>query len=410
MIGWLQLTPDQRRQTLEQAFIRSGMQTKALEKDWWVTLCLKALFTSPYAPFCLFKGGTSLSKAWKIIQRFSEDIDIALAPEAFGMTYDPAPSHSFVKNLKRRGCIFTTTVLKTAMENALSDLGVPEGMVIVEAEEVPANRPDKDPQTLFIHYPSLFDPHPYLADEVKMEFGVRSFREPFAMVPITSLLNEVFPNPAYAETPFEVATVEPRKTLLEKLFLLHEKFHSADLGSIRLERQSRHPYDIVSLLATPAAQAVLDDGPFYDRLLAHRKHYVRLAGIDYEQLTPRRLRFIPPIELVQAFRTDYEDMRHSMIYVNSPGFDDLLQQLKFFNGRIRLMATGLDLEAVIAIFMKEYEEAMQADVECRIFKGNLTLTTTTGETINCRLTMHRISKKWVFEEIRIETGESDLSR
>jgi hypothetical protein len=369
---------------------------------------LKALFTSPYAPFCLFKGGTSLSKAWKIIQRFSEDIDIALAPEAFGMTYDPMPSHSFVKSLKRRGCAFTTTVLKTAMEKALSDLGVPEGMAVVEAEEVPANRPDKDPQTLFIRYPSLFDPHPYLADEVKMEFGVRSFREPFAMVPITSLLNEVFPNPAYAETPFEVATVEPRKTLLEKLFLLHEKFHSADLGSIRLERQSRHPYDIVSLLATPAAQAVLEDGPFYDRLLTHRKHYVRLAGIDYEQLTPGRLRFVPSIELVQAFRTDYEDMQRSMIYGDSPHFDDLLEQLKFFNGRIRLMGTGLDLEAVIAIFMTEYEKPMQVNPERRIFNGDLTHATTTGEPIKCQITMHRITKKWIFEEIRIEVIESDL--
>jgi len=95
MTEWLKLTPDQRRTTLEQAFVRSGIQTKAIEKDWWVTLCLKALFRSPYSPYCLFKGGTSLSKGWKIIQRLSEDIDIALAPEAFGMTYQRAPSHSF---------------------------------------------------------------------------------------------------------------------------------------------------------------------------------------------------------------------------------------------------------------------------------------------------------------------------
>ena len=80
MTGWLQLTLDQRRTTLEQAFVRSGMQTKAIEKDWWVTLCLKALFSTPYAPYCLFKGGTSLSKGWKLIQRLSEDIDIAIAP------------------------------------------------------------------------------------------------------------------------------------------------------------------------------------------------------------------------------------------------------------------------------------------------------------------------------------------
>jgi predicted nucleotidyltransferase component of viral defense system len=71
MIGWLQLTVEQRRQTLIQAQARSGIAAKAIEKDWWVTLCLKALFQTPYAKYCLFKGGTSLSKAWKLIRRFS---------------------------------------------------------------------------------------------------------------------------------------------------------------------------------------------------------------------------------------------------------------------------------------------------------------------------------------------------
>jgi len=402
MTGWLQLTLDQRRTTLEQAFVRSGMQTKAIEKDWWVTLCLKALFSTPYAPYCLFKGGTSLSKGWKLIQRLSEDIDIALAPEAFGMTYQPTPSHSFVKNLKRKGCAFTTAVLKPAMEKALRELGVPEGMVTVEAEAVPENRPDKDPQTLFIRYPSLFDPHPYLADEVKMEFGVRSFREPFAIIPLQSILTEVFPNPAYPEASFDVVVVEPRKTLLEKLFLLHEKFHIAEQGSINLERQSRHPYDIVSLLATPAAQEVLEDRPFYDRLLAHRKHYSRLAGIDYEQLEPRGLRFVPSIETVKAFRADYEDMQRSMIYGNSPSFDDLLLQLKFFNGRIRLMGTGLDLEEVIRQFMEQHRAAMEGDTERRIFKAGLSFSIATDETITCQLTMHHIPKGWMFEQISME--------
>jgi hypothetical protein len=402
MTEWLQLTPDLRRRTLEQAFVRSGMQTKAIEKDWWVTLCLKALFNTPYASHCLFKGGTSLSKAWKIIQRFSEDIDIALAPEAFGMSYQPAPSHSYVKNLKRRGCLFTTTVLKPAMEAALWELGVPQGMVTVEAESVPANRPDKDPQTLFIRYPSLFPLHPYLADEVKMEFGVRSFREPFAIAPIQSILAEVFPNPANAEAPFDVAVVEPRKTLLEKLFLLHKKFHLAEQGPIHLERQSRHPYDIISLLATPAAQAVLEDQPFYDRLLTHRKHYVRLTGIDYEQLTPRSLRFVPFIETVGAFRTDYEEMQRSMIYGDSPAFDDLLLQLKFFNGRIRLMGTGLDLKDIIGQFMEQHKVTMEADNKRLIFQASLSLNTMTDEAISCQLMMHRIKGAWVFEEIRIQ--------
>jgi predicted nucleotidyltransferase component of viral defense system len=87
MTGWLKLTNEQRIATLTQAESQSGINAKAIEKDWWVTLALKALFQSAYSIRIVFKGGTSLSKGWKLISRFSEDIDIALDPEAFDMKY-----------------------------------------------------------------------------------------------------------------------------------------------------------------------------------------------------------------------------------------------------------------------------------------------------------------------------------
>jgi predicted nucleotidyltransferase component of viral defense system len=116
MTGWLKLTDEQRRTSIAQAAIRSGITAKAIEKDWWVTLTLKALFESPYAKFFIFKGGTSLSKGWKLIERFSEDIDIALDPMAFGKEYKTNPSHTYVKTLKKDGCAFTSTVLMDALK------------------------------------------------------------------------------------------------------------------------------------------------------------------------------------------------------------------------------------------------------------------------------------------------------
>mgnify|MGYP003498322727 FL=1 len=92
MTGWLQLTDEQRRTSIAQAAVVSGIAAKAIEKDWWVTLTLKALFESPYAKFFIFKGGTSLSKGWKLIERFSEDIDIAIDPMAFGKEYKTTPA------------------------------------------------------------------------------------------------------------------------------------------------------------------------------------------------------------------------------------------------------------------------------------------------------------------------------
>lgn len=91
----------------------------------------------------VFKGGTSLSKGFNLIRRFSEDIDIALDPSAFDMPYREAPSKGFVTVLKRKRCVFTSTVLREDLAVQLAALGVPPGLVTIEAAEVPASRPDR---------------------------------------------------------------------------------------------------------------------------------------------------------------------------------------------------------------------------------------------------------------------------
>src|SRR6185312_5257325 len=148
MIGWLSLTEDQRRETLRQAARISGISPKAIEKDWWVTLVLRALFEGPWASFMVFKGGTSLSKCWNLIERFSEDIDIALDPKAFGMRYKSMPTKGDIERLKRQGCAFISKELREALETQLARMGVPTGIVTVTAETVSEKMPDKDPQVL----------------------------------------------------------------------------------------------------------------------------------------------------------------------------------------------------------------------------------------------------------------------
>src|SRR5437867_4166663 len=129
MTEWLKLNDALRKKSLEQAAVNLVMPAKAVEKDWWVTLALKALFSSKYAGHMLFKSGTSLSKCWKLIERFSEDIDIALAAEAFGISNQENPSKTFVENLKKKGCQFTSNELKKELELQFAALGVPEGML-----------------------------------------------------------------------------------------------------------------------------------------------------------------------------------------------------------------------------------------------------------------------------------------
>ncbi len=123
MIAWLNIAPEQRKTTLAQASARSGIIEKAIEKDWWVTLTLQALFATPYAAGLIFKGGTSLSKCWKLINRFSEDIDIAMSPSLFDMEYVERPSRSFLSRLKKKGCAFTSNQLKNALIDRFIAMG-----------------------------------------------------------------------------------------------------------------------------------------------------------------------------------------------------------------------------------------------------------------------------------------------
>ncbi|MGF2414798.1 MAG: nucleotidyl transferase AbiEii/AbiGii toxin family protein, partial [Ferruginibacter sp.] len=321
MTGWLKLTDEQRRTSIAQAAVVSGITAKAIEKDWWVTLTLKALFESPYAKFFIFKGGTSLSKGWKLIERFSEDIDIALDPMAFGREYKINPSHTYVKTLKKEGCAFTSTVLLDALKAQFNHLGIPTSAISIEAETVPATIPDRDPQTLFVRYKSLYPPHGYIADEVKIEFSVRSLKDPYATITVQSILVEAFPNIAYAEVPFEVVAVAPQKTLLEKVFLLHEKFLNINPDKIKIERLSRHLYDLIKLMDTETGIKALKDHEFYATLLEHRKSYIRLGNVDYDTLHHSTLSFIPPDSVIEMFRQDYRSMQAAMIYGDSPDFD-----------------------------------------------------------------------------------------
>jgi hypothetical protein len=329
------LTKEQRKAIIDEAEQLSGINAKAIEKDWWVTLTLKALFQSTYSKYLVFKGGTSLSKCWKLIARFSEDIDIALSPEAFGMAYIENPSKSAVGRLKRKGCAFSSNELKTELNNQILALGVPEGMFIAEAAPIPQQFPDTDPQALFIRYPSLYKPNYYIANEIKVESSVRSLQVPYTTVSIRSMLNEINPNPAYNEAPFNVDAVEPRKTFLEKTFLLHEEFGKPDRSKIRFERMSRHLYDLGEIMKTSFGRQALEDFKLYEYLIKHREWYNRISWVDYQSLKPPTLSFIPSDDILHLYRQDYELMQEQMIYGDALPFDDLIDQLKILQGEFR---------------------------------------------------------------------------
>ena len=329
MIGWLKNLQDASRLTsINEASRISGISAKAIEKDWWVTLSLKLVFNTPYAIHFAFKGGTSLSKGWQLIDRFSEDIDISLSSEAVGIAYAERPSKTFVEHLRRAGCSFTSNELMEALKAEFRSSQVPENLYSIEAEPIPLDMPDTDPQALYVNFVSLFDPNPYLPDRVKIEFSVRSLKEPSIKRSMRSLLDNHFPNENYIEENCEVLTILPQRTLIEKMLLLHEEYNRDELAKMRTERMSRHYYDLFQLSRQNFSSVTLRNNDFIEEIIEHRKYYSRLKRFDYSTLKRGRISIIPPADILKALEQDYAIMKAEMIYGNPPTFEKIIQAMK----------------------------------------------------------------------------------
>lgn len=193
-----------------------------------------------------------------------------------------------------------------------------------------------DPDIIEIAYRSVFQGNAYIRPKVIVEVSGRSMNEPVSPVMLRSFIDEVFSDAPFTGNPFEVRTVVPERTFLEKLFLLHEEF-SKPVEQIRTERMSRHIYDISQIMDTPIAERALKDESLYNSVIEHRRRFIGLKGFDYSTLRSQSLRIVPPADVMELWRKDYEMMQESMIYGDSLPFYKLIERIRDLNGRINTM-------------------------------------------------------------------------
>jgi hypothetical protein len=295
--NWLTLSKERRIEILNQATELTGLPAIAIEKDWWVTLCLNASFSLPCSNQIVFKGGTSLSKGWDLIERFSEDIDLAIDRKFFGFEGDISKTQ--IRKLRKQSCEFISTEFFKDLTQTLTDWGV-----VAECElfAQPVNDSDKDPQVIEIHYNSVVDTSEYLPQRVLIEISSRSLMEPTEKREINSILSVNFPKLDFATDAYSIPTVLPQRTFLEKIFLLHEEF-SQEPEKIRINRLSRHLYDLVRLMDTEHGIAALQDKELYNIIISHRAKFNPLRGLDYGNHTPDKIKIIPPESVIQEYET-----------------------------------------------------------------------------------------------------------
>jgi hypothetical protein len=325
---WLALSKERRISILNQATERTGLPAIAIEKDWWVTLCLNASFSLPYSKHIVFKGGTSLSKAWGLIERFSEDIDLAIDRKFFGFEGDISKTQ--IRKLRKNSCEFISTEFLNGITQTLADWGaLSECKLFAQA----VTDSDKDPQTIEIHYDSVVDSSDYLSQRVLIEVSSRSLMEPAEKREINSILSVNFPKLDFATNPFSISTVLPIRTFLEKVFLLHEEFSQAP-EKIRVNRLSRHLYDLVRLMNTEFGIAALKDTILYNGIVAHREKFNQLSGIDYNNHSPNKIKIMPPYSVIKEYENDYLEMTKFMIYGEALPFNELLNKISALQIRI----------------------------------------------------------------------------
>ena len=327
--------PNGRRRALcEEAGQLLGLDASSVEKDFWVCWMLRELFALPgIGQHLTFKGGTSLSKGWRLIERFSEDIDVVIDRTFLGFGGDRSPEKAASNKQRMQRLEDLRTACRRDIRETLAPaLAARIGRVLsANSWRVEDDPDDADGQTLLFTYPAGVRGGGYVRPVVKIELGARSDTDPSATPQIVPYIAEALPD-HLGDSKFEVRTLAPERTFLEKVSLLHEETFRAG-GEGPPARLSRHYYDLWCLIRAGIADRALADSGLFARVVAHRKIFFRRSREAQESLRPGSLRLLPSEERRRAWKQDYDAMRDTMFFGEAPEFDQILSVVGEFENR-----------------------------------------------------------------------------
>jgi hypothetical protein len=333
MDAFLKLSPEDQRLYCEQAQSRLNLPPASVEKDFWVCWTLRELFNLPgWGEHLSFKGGTSLAKAWKLIARFSEDIDVVIDREFLGFGGDL--SNNRQKKLIKTCSERIHNELQPALAARFKVLLPPAAkwsLTPADAAE------DPDQQTLLFAYPGVLPgTATYVRRVVKIEMGARSHTEPSESPALQPYLCEAFPE-QMGEGKFTIKTVAARRTFWDKAMLLHEETYRP-AGNPRKRPLARHYYDLWCLIQKEVAAQALADAGLFERVAAHRQQFFGWTWMDYSTLRPGALRLLPLADQLAGWRSDYQEMKKEMFFGDVPEFDEILKVVGAFENQFNQSA------------------------------------------------------------------------
>ncbi len=351
-------TDGERRDFFQEAANRREIAAIIVEKDFWVCWTLKRLFTdAELKPYLTFKGGTSLSKAYGVIERFSEDIDLTISRDTpfLADSKDPMEAGLSGKELERRIDGLKRNAQHFVAEKILPNLGASIGKALGQTKgwSIALDENDADKQTILFHYPAAVSYEKksnveipgvgrrlpptmgtytagtlpgwmiptYIQPVIRLEFGARGETEPSAPRVLTAYVAETFPDLFPART-LEVPTLAVERTFWEKATILHALYHGVKLR----DRMSRHYYDTYMLMQKGVAQSAMADPALLERVVRNKSLLFRDSKASYETARIGSLKLVPDAELTAALKKDYAAMAE-MFMGDAPDFETVMKGL-----------------------------------------------------------------------------------
>ncbi|MEI6832052.1 MAG: nucleotidyl transferase AbiEii/AbiGii toxin family protein [Candidatus Omnitrophota bacterium] len=298
-----------------------------IEKDFWVCWILKILFSLPESGNHLtFKGGTSLSKCYNVIKRFSEDVDVSIE-RAFltsQESIEPDRKQSNKENQRR------LDRLKQACQEKIADVIISEmkdkiapALSDIGRWEIKLDPDDSDKQTILFKYPSIIDNsmNNYIQPIVKIELGARSDHWPVEVMSVKPYVSNASGKVTIEGTQVRVLGAE--RTFWEKATILH----AISYGSKLRTRMSRHYYDVFEMIGSSIYDKAVQNIDLLIKVAEHKALFFKDSKARYDLAKPGSLRLMPQNEHIIQLNEDYQQMQE-MFFEDSPSFESILEKLK----------------------------------------------------------------------------------
>ena len=315
MKKFTELSKNERNEIFRETAAKRGMSEAVVEKDYWVCFVLERIFSDEkLSQSLLFKGGTSLSKVFGLIERFSEDIDLIV--DWRNITADnplakrsKSQQEQFNRKLQELGQAYIRDSILPQLKSILKDV------VDVSISE--------DPNVVDVAFPASFSEQ-YIRPVVKLEIGPLAIWVPNAEFEISAYVTEEFPQMFHSKK-FPVRAIRAERTFWEKVTILHHEA-GRPVNSHQPIRYSRHYYDLFCLANSSIKQNALSDLELLKSVVSSKEQFYPRGWARYDLAKAGTMRLLPSDHHLKSLKVDYKEMR-VMIFGNLPGFDEIVTRL-----------------------------------------------------------------------------------